>query len=72
MDDRIKKIARALCRHDGKDPDYVLTVDPFPNVKVPQWERYVMEAGRFLAAYDALQPNPLVKPIELKTAPMMR
>ena len=60
--DRVERVARALCKADGKDP----------NARVPTgrmvitgecgsefyflWTDYEKEARRFIAALDAAQP----------------
>ena len=59
-DDRVERVARALCKIDGNDP----------NTKVPTgrmmatggsdfyfaWTDYEKEARRFIAAIDAVRP----------------
>jgi hypothetical protein len=64
-DPRIERVARALCQAAGKEPDAehqtneveaklgpVATLD---NKRIPNWQDYMTEAKKFVAAFDALQ-----------------
>lgn len=52
-DPRIERIARAICRLRGIDPDH--KGPPFP--EGPVWELFIPEAMRFLAELDAAEPD---------------
>jgi hypothetical protein len=60
-DPRIEKVARALCRHDGRDPDAMSTdassinfnVNP-NNPQYPRWRDYIGDAREFVVMHDAL------------------
>jgi hypothetical protein len=61
-DDRVERVARALCKIDGNDPNakvptgrMVTTGEPGPEFYLA-WTDYEKEARRFLAAIDAAQP----------------
>lgn len=60
--DRVKRVARALCQADGNDPNaqvptgrMVLTGERGPEFDFA-WTDYQKEARRFIAALDAAQP----------------
>ena len=60
--DRIERVARALCKADGNDPNarvptgrMVPTGERGPDFYFA-WTDYEKEARRFLAAIDAAQP----------------
>jgi hypothetical protein len=59
-DDRVERVARAMCKADGKDPDEQMptghvTVRAFvqEEATVSAWQKYEPEARRFIAALDA-------------------
>jgi hypothetical protein len=61
-DDRVERVARALCKMDGNDPNakvptgrMVTTGEPGSEFYLV-WTDYEKEARRFLAAIDAAQP----------------
>lgn len=49
-DPRIERVARAICRQRGIDPDH--RGPPFPDG--PVWELFIPQAAEFVAAMDAL------------------
>jgi hypothetical protein len=51
--DKLEEVARALCDADGRKPDekYHPTGDPDPKKQLFQWQRYEVEARKFMAAY---------------------
>lgn len=51
-DPRIERVARAICRLRGIDPDH--EGPPFP--EGPIWELFIPEAMKFLAELDAVIP----------------
>lgn len=51
-DPRIERVARAICRLRGIDPDH--EGPPFP--EGPIWELFIPEAMKFLAELDAVVP----------------
>lgn len=65
--DPIERVARALCRHDNKDPDALVPIGPedvgiaedgiaeVRKVDEPAWMEYAKEAERFVVAYRAFQ-----------------
>lgn len=65
FDDPVERVARALCKFDGHDPDAmassdrrepVLTEDGIAflrDVAEPAWKKYVREASRLVAAFQA-------------------
>ena len=52
-DPRIERVARAICRLRGIDPDH--EGPPFP--EGPIWELFIPEAMKFLAELDAVTPQ---------------
>jgi hypothetical protein len=70
-DDRIERVARAMCQANGGNPDGQVptgetervTTSSSPlhtsteeqPVTVPAWKKYEQEARRFIAAFDACQ-----------------
>ncbi|WP_267360543.1 MULTISPECIES: hypothetical protein [unclassified Methylobacterium] len=64
-DDPVERVARALCAHDGIDPDAVLASERRAPVIGPDgiaelrpvgelaWRRYTVEATRLVAAFRA-------------------
>ena len=61
-DDRVERVARALCKVDGNDPNakvpsgrMVTTGEHGPEFYFA-WTDYEKEARRFIAAIDAAQP----------------
>ena len=65
-EDRIERVARALCAADGHDPEepvYVGSetieadgVEHYREVVAPAWTTYTGEARRFVAAMRAMGP----------------
>lgn len=60
-EERIARVARALCVADGNDPDAEYTVLDFDEaqtimreIAVTRWSRYVGEARRMVAAMVAV------------------
>lgn len=59
--DRVERVARAMCKADGEDPDHLIHADMesgpgsgFEHQKrVLNWTNYEREARLFLAALDA-------------------
>lgn len=63
--DPVERVARALCRFDGREPDSVAASDrtePFitedgiavlRSVEEPAWKKYTREAARLVAAFQA-------------------
>lgn len=61
----VERVARALCRHDGRNPDLPIQSDirkariaadgiaELKPVSVPLWKSYVEEAKRFVVAFRA-------------------
>jgi hypothetical protein len=67
-DPRIERVARALCEAAGRDPNAeqpphgnettrVGTAFEFGPKRIPNWQGYVKEATKFVAAFDALNKN---------------
>jgi hypothetical protein len=65
-DQRIYRVARALCVIDGKDPDSETPTGVMETVQtqhgserrpvtVPAWKEYEHDARRFVAAFDAVR-----------------
>jgi hypothetical protein len=64
-DPRIERVARALCKADGKDPDQQVSTGKNASIKTPEgaislgpeqqaaWKHFEPEARRFLAALEA-------------------
>jgi hypothetical protein len=64
---KIEKVARALCKFEGKDPDALYQTGTIEVVSLghgavgpgtgqaPQWQMYSYEARRFITAYDVLE-----------------
>jgi hypothetical protein len=59
-DDRLERVARALCKADGHDPDKQVPTGAIEVVRsgqhevmVSTWHRYMKEARRFITALDA-------------------
>lgn len=64
-DDPVERVARALCAHDGIDPDTVLAserrapvvgfdgIAELRPVGEAAWRRYTVEAARLVAAFRA-------------------
>jgi hypothetical protein len=48
---KIEEVARALCRAAGKSPDEMQIDLP---KQVPQWQRYEVEARKFIGAYNIM------------------
>ncbi|GJD92652.1 hypothetical protein BHAOGJBA_6208 [Methylobacterium hispanicum] len=75
--DPIERVARALCRHDNKDPDAMASIGPkevgiaddgiaeMRRAEEPAWMEYAKEAERLVAAFRAFQAGPDQAPIEL-------
>jgi hypothetical protein len=66
-DERLERVARAMCTADGRDPDQTVDGPPegFINLQHrgsgvttvffgPQWETYHRQARAFLAGFDEL------------------
>jgi hypothetical protein len=64
-DPRIERVARSICQAEGEDPDAehlthqnettrVGTAFEFGPKRIPNWQGYVKEATKFVAAFDAL------------------
>ncbi|MCJ2132680.1 hypothetical protein MKK69_01115 [Methylobacterium sp. J-026] len=63
--DPVERVARALCKFDGREPDSVASSDrtePFVtedgiavlrSIEEPAWKKYVREASRLVAAFRA-------------------
>ncbi|GEP01932.1 hypothetical protein [Methylobacterium haplocladii] len=63
----VERVARALCAHDGLNPDTLVFLDRRERVvghdgiaemrpaTDPAWKRYAKEAGRLVAAFEAYQ-----------------
>jgi hypothetical protein len=67
-DPRIERVARAICQADGKDPSADHETNEYEVTKtetsyqrepkrIPNWQGYVKEATKFVAAVDALNKN---------------
>jgi hypothetical protein len=67
-DPRIERVARALCQADGIDPgaehqtnEREIKIGPDTAEEgyksIPNWQDYVNEVTKFVAAYDALHKN---------------
>lgn len=63
-DDRVERVARAMCAADGKDPDAQIETGEMENLRkggafergpktILAWEKCEPEARRFIAALDA-------------------
>jgi hypothetical protein len=63
-DERVERVARAICNAEGKNPDEMVPRGHMENIHVrrggarreataPAWKSYEQEARRFLAAFDA-------------------
>jgi hypothetical protein len=50
-DPRVERVARAICRLKGIDPDH--EGPPYP--QGPIWEFFIPQAMQFIAQYDALE-----------------
>ncbi|MBB4369126.1 hypothetical protein GGD63_001914 [Bradyrhizobium sp. cir1] len=68
-DDRIERVARAMCMADGKDPDRQEPTGRMETVREGSahvlreatesaWRKYENEARRFVAALDAANAGP--------------
>ena len=61
-DDRVERVARALCKVDGNDPNAkvptgrMVTTGEHGSEFYFAWTDYEKEARRFIAAIDAAQP----------------
>jgi hypothetical protein len=66
IDPTIKRVARALCHASGENPDSsyqtgeLIVVEKANMVthdyeQAPRWKKYVPEAQRFAAAFNAMQ-----------------
>jgi len=66
-DDRIERVARAMCMADGKDPNgqeptgrmetvYEGNAHVLREATVSAWQKYEKEAQKFIAALDAANP----------------
>lgn len=62
-DARIEKVARALCKHAGEDPNQTSTVPGSINLgsgilnhdePLAKWRSYIQEARKFIVMHDAL------------------
>jgi len=54
--DRVERVARAICKADGEDPDHMLQTgtESEPEQKQKRnWTNYERQARLFLAALDA-------------------
>jgi hypothetical protein len=67
-DPRIERVARAICQAEGEDPDAEHLTHENETTRVggaferrqrsiPNWQDYVKEATKFVAAFDALNKN---------------
>jgi|HubBroStandDraft_6_1064221.scaffolds.fasta_scaffold207909_4 hypothetical protein len=67
-DQRIERVARAICQAEGEDPDAehlthenettrVGAAYQFGPKSIPNWHDYKKEATKFVAAFDALNKN---------------
>jgi hypothetical protein len=64
--DRVERVARAMCKADGTDPDLRIPTGRMETVALPSggmerreqtkaaWQDYEREARRFVAAFDAV------------------
>jgi hypothetical protein len=54
--EKLEQVARALCEADGRKPNetYHPTGDPDPKKQLRQWQRYEVEARKFMAAYNVM------------------
>ncbi len=59
--DRIEKVARAICKELGENPDHTVAISaqfapgaPAKSVKGPQWHKHIRKAQIHIAAHDAL------------------
>ena len=63
-EDRIARVARALCAADGNDPEAMIEIgmdlveeaggERYHDVVAPAWTTYTREARRFIAAARAM------------------
>jgi hypothetical protein len=57
--DRVERVARAMCKADGEDPDHMMQsgTESEPEQKQKRnWTNYERQARLFLAALDASKP----------------
>jgi len=54
-DARVERVARALARQAGLDPDACVEAEDRTDIMTPAWRTLTDEATRFLAALDAAQ-----------------
>ena len=63
-DDRVERVARAMCTADGKDPDEQMPTGRMETVRsgnavvrqaitISGWQNYEPQARKFIAAFDA-------------------
>ena len=56
--DRVERVARAMCKADGEDPDHMMETGKEIAVEQKQkwnWTNYERQARLFLAALDAVK-----------------
>jgi hypothetical protein len=58
--DRVERVARAMCKADGIDPDYLIRADMESETGIEQvqkrnWTNYERQARLFLAGLDAVK-----------------
>jgi hypothetical protein len=60
--DRVERIARAMCKADGGDPDHLICADmasepgqSLEQDQIPNWTNYERQARLLLAGLDALK-----------------
>jgi hypothetical protein len=57
--DRVERVARAICKADGEDPDHMMQpgTESEPEQKQKRnWTNYERQARLFLAALDGSKP----------------
>jgi hypothetical protein len=57
--DRVERVARAMCKADGEDPDHMMQSGTEGELEKDQkrnWTNYERQARLFLAALDASKP----------------
>jgi hypothetical protein len=54
--DRVERVARAMCKADGEDPDHMRETGKESDVEQKwNWTNYERQARLFLAALDAVE-----------------
>lgn len=52
-DPRVERVARALAKQMGLDPEVCVEAQDRNDIMTPAWRSLLDEAARFLAAFDA-------------------